>query len=252
MNLHSIVRTAGKSMLDNAPAIMTGMAVAGTISTAVLTGKAAYKASVVLEDYKEGLEEITTKEKLELTWHLYLPAAVSGASTIALIVGAHTTLSKRHAAVIGAYSIAETAMKEYREKVVEVLGESKETKLREEIAKERLERDPVTNSQVIITGLGDQLCYDVLTGRYFRSDIEKIRRAQNDINQKVINEGNASQNDFYALIGLESTGMGEDLGWTTDNMMDIFFSTHLSSEGQACLSLEYHSTPVRDYWKISR
>ena len=62
-------------------------------------------------------------------------------------------------------------MKEYQAKVVETLGEAKARKIKDEIAKDKVKNDPISNKEVIITGKGDMLCYDVLSGRYFKNNI---------------------------------------------------------------------------------
>lgn len=260
MNLGAIFNRVSKSLADNSSSILTGAAVVGTITTAIFTARATSKAVIDIlearENHDPGVEVrewgtyMPRMESVKLVWKHYVPAASMGVATIACIIGAHTTHSRRHAAILGAYSITEAAFKDYRAKIVETIGESKERRVREDLAKDQLEKNPVEGSQVIITGLGETMCYDTITGRYFKSDIEKIRKAQNDINAKIVNEMHASQNDFYRLIGLPSTGIGEDLGWNLDNRLDIFFSTHLSEDGQPCLSIDYHSSPVRNYWKV--
>ena len=61
----------------------------------------------------------------------------------------------------------------------------------------------------------------------------------------------ASHNDFYRLIGLPGTTYGEEVGWRTDNMMDLEYSSHLAEDGRPCLCIEYHVAPVRNYYKIN-
>ena len=54
-----------------------------------------------------------------------------------------------------------------RKKVVEAVGEKKEKKIQDAVAKERIDSHPVGTSQIIITGKGSELCYDTVSGRYF-------------------------------------------------------------------------------------
>ncbi|WP_254556795.1 DUF6353 family protein, partial [Salmonella enterica] len=80
---------------------------------------------------------------------------------------------------------------------IETLGEKKEKQIREEIDKDRIKKNPVGKSEVIITGNGKTLCYDHTSGRYFESDMETIKRAVNTINKQMLDEMYVSLNDFY-------------------------------------------------------
>ena len=84
-------------------------------------------------------------------------------------------------ALTTAYAISESALKNYQEKVVETIGKNKEQSVRDAMAKDAISKKQIQNSEVIITKKGDTLCFDVLSGRYFKSDIERIKRAENDI-----------------------------------------------------------------------
>lgn len=252
MNIEQVVKVVKRSVVDNSPLILTYVAVAGVASTAILAVKATPKALNDLIHAQEFAEkDLTVKETIEVTWKYYIPAAASGAVTVAAIIGSHSISKRRNAALITVYSLTETALKEYQAKVREQIGENKEQKVRDSIAKDHVMNTPMVNAEVLVTGTGEQLCHDSFTGRYFKSDIEAIRRAQNDINARIINEMYASQNDFYRLIGLPGTTYGEEVGWTTDNMMDLEFSSHLADDGRPCLNIEYHATPVRGFYKIN-
>lgn len=252
MNIEQMSKGLKRLVVDNSPLILTYISVAGVLSTTILAVKATPRALQDLINSQEFAEKnLTTRETVEITWKHYIPAAVSGAVTIASIIGAHSVHTRRNAALVTVYSITETALKEYQAKVKEQLGENKERKVREEVAKDYIANTPMVNAEVHITGTGEQLCYDSFTGRYFKSDIETIRKAQNDINARIINEMYASHNDFYRLIGLSGTTYGEEVGWRTDNLMDLEFTSHLAEDGRPCLCIEYHVSPVRGYYKIN-
>lgn len=251
MNFERLAKKANAFLSSNAPSILTGVGVAGVLSTVVLAVKATPTALSYIWDAESGGDKATPLQKAQLTWKLYLPAAISGAATITAIVMAHSTHNKRNAALMSVYTLTERAFKEYRDELISQEGENKDRKIRDEVAHKRVDQDPVETTQVIITGSGDSLCYDSISGRYFKSNVEKIRKAQNDINHSVINHMYVSHNDFYRAIGLPPTGLGEELGWTTDNMMEIDFTSILSEENDPALYLDYKVTPIRDYYKFS-
>lgn len=247
----TFAKGARKVILDNSPTILTAISVAGVVTTAVLSAKAAPTAvRYIQEAESEFTDPITVPQKIKLTWKCYIPAASMGAATIACIISANTVSTKRNAAIMSAYSLTETAFKEYREKVTETIGKTKEQSVRDDIMKDRVDNDPVSNREVIITGNGEVLCYDSITGRYFESTVETIRKAQNDLNAQIINDMYASQNEFYRLLGLQGTKLGDELGWNHDNMLELSFTSVISEDGRPCLALDYRVAPVQNYYKI--
>ena len=240
------LRQAGRAINGNSSTILSGASVAGVIATAVLASKASRRVPERLD----GLET-TRREKIEACWTLYIPAAISGAATIACIVGANQIGLRRNAALLGAYTLADTAFREYKEEVLEQLGAAKERKVTDKIAEKQIAEHPVSDAQVIITGGGDQLCYESLTGRYFKSDIEKIRQSENEINRRMVGgDMYASLNEFWALVGLASTTIGEELGFNLDNFVTLVFSSHLADDGRPCLAVGYTKLPIKDYGKF--
>lgn len=145
---------------------------------------------------------------------------------------------------MAAYTISETALKEYQEKVIEVVGKKKEQEIRDAVAKEKIAQNPVSNKEVIITGKGESLCYDPLSGRYFNSDIETVRRVVNDLNRDMRDSMSISLNEFYDAIEIPHTDLGDFLGWNIEKgYIDLDFSTQLSEDGRPCLVLGHHNAP---------
>jgi hypothetical protein len=59
--------------------ILTGMAVAGVVTVAVLAAKASPRAVQDIQHAEsEQTEPLTTVEKVKLTYHYFIPAAVAG------------------------------------------------------------------------------------------------------------------------------------------------------------------------------
>lgn len=244
------MRGIRKTITDNLPVILTSVAIGGVVSTTVLAVRATPEATRQIWDAQSELgREITKTEVVRLVWKQYVPAALMGTVTIAAIVGAHGVHTKRQAVIAGLYSLTERSLSEYREKVLEVVGDKKEQSIRDAIAEDRIKNNPVTASEVVIIGNGEQLCYDSISGRYFMSDQETIRAARNEINAQCNSDMYASQNDFYRLIGLPPTVFGEEQGWRSDHHLDVSFSSHISDDGRPCLSLDYHMSPIRGYYK---
>lgn len=239
MNFSDILTNVVKTLKSHSPEILTALGVSGVVATSYLTAKASFKANEVLEDYPF---DISTKEKAKVIWKLYIPAGVSGALTIGCIIVSSQTTGRRTAAAVAAYSFTERAFSEYKEKVAEELGKGKEQKIRDEIVQERVLNNPAPVSrEVMVTSVsGHVLCCELFTGRYFRSDMEMLRKAQNDLNVKVVNNVYVSLDEFYDLIGLSYTSNSSRLGWDPDRLMELEFSTVLSDTGEPCIAFDYN------------
>lgn len=249
-NLSKLIKNAKTAISKHSPEILTAIGVVGMVSTTVMAVKATPKALSLLEEMKkeEKKEELTPVETVKATWKCYVPAAVTGVVSTACLIGASAVNAKRNAALATAYTLTETAFKEYKDKVVETIGEKKEQVVRDKVAKERVEKNPVQNREVIITGKGNVLCYDATNDKYFRSDIEKIRKAVNDINYRLNVEMYMSLNDFYYELGLKPTKLGDDLGWNiNDGLIEVNFSSQLTEDGEPCLVMDYQVAPKYDY-----
>lgn len=92
------------------------------------------------------------------------------------------------------------------------------------------------------------LCYDAVSGRYFKGDIEKIKKAECELNRQMRDEMYISLNDFYYEIGLDNIKLGDELGWNIDDgYIDLSFSSQLASDGTPCLVIDYTIAPRYDF-----
>lgn len=252
MEVPKIMKVAKLELIKNSPSICIGFSIAGFITTAVMVGKATPKAMQLIENKKQELDtdELTKLEVVKTVWPCYIPAVVTGVVSTALALGANSINLRRNAALATAYGLSETALKEYKDKVVETIGEKKEAAIRDDILKDKIDNNPVNTKEIIITNDGDTLCYEPLSGRYFKSDAEKIRRGLNLLNEQMLKEDYVSLNDFYDLIGLDETGLGFDMGWhisSSGGLVEIRFVSHLAANDEPCLAIEYLNKPVCNY-----
>lgn len=251
-NLPNLFKKVQATVSEHSPEILTGIGIAGMITTTVLAVKVTPKALMLLEDaqYEKG-GTLTASEKAKVCWRCYAPAAISGTFSIACLIGANSVNARRNAALATAYKLSETALTEYRDKVVETIGEKKEKTIREKIDKDRVEKNPVNKHEVIITGKGTTLCLDTISGRYFESDIEKIRKAVNELNRRMTYDVYVSLNEFYDELDLDHTVLGDDLGWNLDDgLIDIDFSSQLTSDERPCIVVNYRIAPRYGYSKF--
>lgn len=262
-NLSKIVKSVQTTLVKHSPEILTGIGITGMLTTVVLAVRATPTALVKIQDAKdqkfneqvdagmdpdEATDDLTTVETVKAAWKCYIPAAVTATMSTVCLIGASSVSAKRNAALTTAYTIADAALKDYQEKTVETIGEKKEQEIRDAIAKDRLEKDPVTEKEVIITGNGTTRCYDPISGRYFESDVQTIRTAESALTRRLITDMYVSLNDFYWELGLDGTEMGDQLGWNIDNPIELApFSSHVSKDGVPCLTINYRISPKYGY-----
>lgn len=248
-SLASVAKSVRTAMKKHSPEILTGIGIAGMITTTIMAVRATPKALILIKERKNDLEtdNLTAIETIKTTWVCYIPAAVVGTISVFCLVGASSTNLRRNAALATAYTLSESTLKEYQEKVVETIGEKKEQSIRDEVAKDKLVKNPVR--EVILTEKGgNTICFDVISGRYFKSDIDQIRKAVNELNRKMRDEMYITLNEFYYEIGLDGTKLGDDLGWNIDNgYIDLDFSSHLDANSTPCLVIDYRVAPIYDY-----
>lgn len=255
MKLNEVLNKSIRTVKLNSPEILTGLGVAGVPITAYLVARASFKAARTIQEEPEGKriiagvpykeEELPFKTKAKLVWKHYIPAGVAGAATMACIIGSSKASGQRTAAAVTAYSLTERAFSEYKEHVIEEIGKNKEQKIHDEIAQKTVTENPPTK-EVIIGGRGEVLCCELRTRRYFKSDMETIRKAMNDVNAWVVHEGEVAMDEFYDLLGLEHTSESDRMGWDSDKLLDLKFSTTLAPGGEPCLAFDYtHLRKIR-------
>ena len=242
MNLITdITRKLTFEVKRNSPAILTGMAAAGVVTTTVMAVKATPKAMLLVDSLEE--KNPSKMDILKVTWRVYVPTALMASVTIGCMIGANHINIRRNAAIAGLYSITEKNLKDYQDKVIETIGKNKESIIKEEIVQDKLNANPVENNEVILTGNGEMLCYDELSGRYFKSDVETLRRAMNDVNRDMRMNMWVLLNEWYNEIGLEGIALGDDIGWDVDRPLELEFTSKLTSKNEPCLVVEYYPLP---------
>jgi hypothetical protein len=247
--LTNFVKNTKGYLCKHSPEILTGIGVTGMITSTVLAVKATPKALLLLDvaEHDKG-EALTVVETVKVAWKPYIPAIVTGAVSVACILGASAVNSKRNAALATAYAISERSLLTYRDKVIETIGEKKEKEIRQKVAQEEVNNNPVNNSQVIITSKGNSLCMDSLFGRYFKSDIDQLKKCINELNREIITQNYASLNSFYSLVGLDPVEAGNRLGWNIDDRnIELTFSACLTENDEPCIVVDFRTPPKYDF-----
>lgn len=278
MNVVGTVKTLAKKgtneIVKHSPEILTTMCVTGTVVTVITAVRATPEAIRLLDDaavlkynsldiceevsYNEwlGCDEnsensgcidvrsrlrvLTPAEIIQATWKCYMPSIVLGCLSIGCGIGAQSINSRRNIALASAYSLAEDAFNDYKSHVVDRIDEVKQQEIVDAIGEDKVQNAECTD---IVANNGEHLFYDSLTGRYFKSDLQKVRAAINDFNEELINDIYGTMNDWFFLIGLPSIKIGDDLGWNTDKLLKVSFSSQITLRDEPCIVVLYDSLP---------
>lgn len=279
------ISSVGKAVEQKSPAILTGIGIGSFVGCAILAVKATPKAIQLMdrkaqekyseflrtdgktayETYEEWLDiedltvvpprvyfnVLTPVEVVKSTWKVYIPAVGLGVVGIVCLIGAARVSSARNAAFAGAASIAEKALYEYQQKVIDILGEDQANEIRDELAKDRVVKidaaDISGNNETVCSRPGGSWIYDPITDRKWKSDLETVRAAMNDFNHDLIGGVYGTLNDWYYCLGVKGVSIGDDLGWCSDKLLDIRFSAMVLDNGEPAIVLDYETLPNTKY-----
>lgn len=267
INVKPLVHACKVGLTKNAPTILTITGITAMASSTYWAVKATPKALALKEkaevdknkkagtfkgDKVNDWVPLTKVEIVQTCWRCYAPAFITGVLGAACLVGANSMNLRKNAALAAAYALSETNFKEYREKTLEEVGEKKEEKIRNAVAEEKITKNPVDVSKVLETGNGDTLCYDAICGRYFKSSIEKLKSALNELNLELVQDGYVSLNQYYDLIGLPDGMLGDDLGWSLNerhSTVQLDLSAQLTKDEKQtpCMVVSFKYGPIYNY-----
>lgn len=204
---------------------------------------------------KRKLEQCRTKlsvlDILKTTWKLYLPTFSLIGTGLYCVVKSSNMDKKRNAILIANGKMWEETYKEYKNSVIETLGEKKEKNIRNNISKRKVENDDINSKTIILTNNGNTLFQDSLSNQYFRSDIDTVKKIINKMNARINSENYISLDELYHELGIESTRLSSEYGWQAGNLIEIEFNPVIAKNDEACICLEYLSMPKLDYARFA-
>lgn len=235
----------------NSPNILFGTGVAGVLGTVVLASKATLKVGAVLDNNNQMMDLIKTtehddyseqdrvKDKALLITQtaikiskLYGPALALGLFSIGCLAGSNHILNRRNAALGAAYATVDKAFKEYRNRVIEAVGEEKESEIWNPTKEVEVVNDEGKTEKVKVSAGNSASPYRALfdeTSRQWQKAPEYnqlfLQSIQNYANDKLHAQGFLFLNDVYDMLGIERTKAGQIVGWIDngdgDNYVDF-------------------------------
>lgn len=247
---NGISRKFGRQILivqKHSPTLLFAAGVVGVVTSTVLACKATLKLEELLAETEDNLNTARTLEhakyseddrKKDVAYvyirtavkisRLYGPAIVLGTASVAALTGSHHILSKRNAALTAAYAAVQKSFEEYRQRVVDELGEDRERELRYQV-KEISEKDKDGKKTVAKVATGSPSMY----ARFFDEEnknwspnseynIMFLRAQQNYANDLLKSRGHVLLNDIYDNMGIPRSTEGAVVGWLWDGKGDNY------------------------------
>lgn len=228
--MNDLIRQSKLFLNRNASTILSCIGVVGVVTTSIMAVKATPKALMLIEKAEEDKgEELTKLEIVKVAGPSYIPSVIIGVSTIACIFGANAFNKRQQAIMTSAYALLDNSYKEYKNKVYELYGEDSGSKIREEIVKDNYEEKEFEYDE--------QLFYDYFSERYFVSTIEKVQRAEYQINRNLVMRDYAYLNEFYEELGIEPIDSGYKYGWSSESNMERYWQSWIDFDHEK-VSLE--------------
>ena len=250
--IKNVLQKAVFPLQQKSPELLIVGGIAACVAGTVLACKATLKADKVIEKKETKLEMIYEAEiygkqtgeyteedkKHDLTvtyvqtamdWvKLYaLPAGIIAGGIVCILSG-YNIINKRNIALVAAYNILETGFKEYRGRVIEELGETKDRHFRfgtteaEQITKTKdVEGKTKKDKNTIEVFDSNNLsCY----ARFFddgcrnwskapEQNLYFLRAQQAYANNMLEARGHVFLNEVYDMLGIPRTKAGSVVGW---------------------------------------
>lgn len=245
MNLNQLAGLAMRFVKANSTEIASALAGVGVVSTAILTAKATFRAAEVIRANEEGnvpfeseRERVWTRTKL--VWKLYVPPVFSASVAIGCVFLSNRFAAQKILAATTTLAVSERAYSAYRDKVVEEFSKRKDQSIRDKVVAKQIEKTPPPPNNVLVTGPGNVLCCELYTMRYFVSDMESLRKAENRVNSHSLKHDYTTLDEFYYYVGLRNTTVSGNLGWSGDKLMELEFSTNMTEDGRPCIAFDYN------------
>lgn len=253
-NVLRFIKTVQKGLIKHGPEILTGAGIVGSVATTILAVKATPAAMKCIENAEEEKgDKLTKVETVKAAWKPYIPAIVTGTMSIGCLVGASNANARRNAALMSAYQISTAALSEYKDTVVETIGEEKAKEVRDKIVEKKADKSKADKPTTVIIGMDDDVIFkEPFTNIEFRSTKNKLDSIQNDLNGRMIDgmEMYMSLNELLDEFGLDHHPIGDDIGWTVHDRIDYTYELGETKSGKPCFEIAYLQPPFHDFRKL--
>ncbi len=254
-NITGLVKVGKTFVQANRPEILFGASITATIASVILAAKGGYEARGIVEaeKYQRFMDsengdpgEFTVKEKIQLTWLCYMPAAVGTIGALGSTTGLHIVHVKEKkmlaASALAAIEEVKLSAKAYADDVKVAIEENTTPKTADKI-------EGAIEEKVVTRLIGDGSLYmvqDAYTGRPFYATESKIQSAINDVNELLNHNKDVDLNYFYIQAGVPEIDRGDEYGWSGKNVSIKWTDVHLE-DGRPARQFTFNPQPRKGF-----
>lgn len=250
-NISGLVRVGKTFIMANRPEILFGASVTATLASVALAAKGGYDARGIVDQYEiENAVTTTVKEKIQLTWLCYMPAATTTIGALGATTGLHIAhiqdkkqlTAMAIAAIDEVKTSAQDYVADYKAAVAENATPKTKAKIEESFNEKSAARE-IQNTDHTLEEL--YLVRDGRSGRDIWSNQARIEAAINHVNKYIIENGDAELNEFYGAAGFELLyPEGDDWGWSGD-VVDLSWKTDTKDDGRPVRRFDFRISPKK-------
>lgn len=234
----------------NEPKICLGLGITTMVGAGVLTGAQTVKATRVIDRIKQErqIDKMAPIDVFKEVWKYYIPPFLLLVAGGGLLIRGYLSSAAALESSLISYRYLKDGYELYKENVKEVVGEKKESEIRAKVADKRIEESSIPKDLEDGTFFMENnliWCLDSYSGRYFKSNIDKLRAIEATLNQTLLLNDWVPLNELYYQLGLDSIKAGECTGWHIRDgagSIKFYFDSRLVN-GNPVLVLSYDVNP---------
>lgn len=223
----------------NSPSLLFGAGVALGLTSVVLACRATLRVEEVVEDTKTEIEKAQLRKHEGVSvfgqdvdkqiWQaraigarkiavLYAPSVLLGLASIGAFAQSNRILTRRNAVLAAAYTALDKSLREYRQRVREMIGDDQEEAVYHHIGQQRDEEGkPLKDGKFEYKARNPySLIYDTTLPNWKgdpEMNLATIEAAEIYCNRKLERQGHLFLNEVFDALGAEHTEIGSFAGW---------------------------------------
>lgn len=264
-NIKGLVQVGKVFVQTRRPELLLGAAITSTIGSVILAAKGGYEAGQMvmkaefsdldLESEEAKTTPLNTKEKVQLTWLCYMPAAITTVGAIGSTTGLHIVHVKDKKALaataLAAIEEVKASAGDYVKEVEEAVKENTTEKAQEKIRNSYMEKSADEHGVARVMNTDGEieelyLVRDGKTGRDIWSNRHRIEDALIEINNVLNGSGDCELNHFYQHAGFGQIPDGGKVGWS-GALVELEWDTTTRDDGRPVRRFSFRPEPTTGY-----
>lgn len=209
----------------NLPTILAGCGIGCLCGAVVMTAVGMHKADQKIADEEQRREEtipeynnkeLTTKDKVELTWMEFIPAALFTGAATAFIIASERKGHEKYLALASAYALSQQALNERKEAENDVLSDDDIKLVNERARAIKASSIDISDKSLIphVSNDGSETLYvESVTKTPFYANENDVLHAFNVMNHRLHIEDRACVSDILDDLDLRTSRASDAFVW---------------------------------------